>query len=50
MIDGDLYVAERTMQRVQRFLAKGKSNGVFIDQLPDMPEFLLHGADTGGAA
>ena len=40
--DGDLYVAERKKQRVRRFSAKGKSKGTFIDDLPDMPEFLVY--------
>ncbi len=43
--DGDLYVAERINQRVQRFSAKGKKKGTFIDGLPDMPEFLVHVPD-----
>ena len=41
-LDGDLYVAERKKQRVQRFSSKGKKKGTFIDNLPDMPEFLVH--------
>ena len=40
--DGDLYVAERKKQRVRRFSSKGKEKGTFIDDLPDMPEFLLY--------
>ena len=40
--DGDLYVAERKKQRVQRFSPKGKKKGTFIDDLPDMPEFLVY--------
>jgi hypothetical protein len=40
--DGDLYVAERKMQRVRRFSSKGKKKGTFIDHLPDMPEFLVY--------
>jgi hypothetical protein len=40
--DGDLYVAERKKQRVRRFSAKGKKKGTFIDDLPDMPEFLVY--------
>jgi DNA-binding beta-propeller fold protein YncE len=40
--DGDLYVAERKKQRVRRFSHKGKKKGTFIDDLPDMPEFLVH--------
>jgi hypothetical protein len=40
--DGDLYVAERKKQRVRRFSSKGKKKGTFIDDLPDMPEFLLY--------
>ena len=43
--DGDLYVAERKKQRVRRFSAKGKKKGTFIDDLPDMPEFLVHVPD-----
>ena len=43
--DGDFYVAERLKRRVRRFSAKGKKKGVFIDRLPDMPEFLLHVPD-----
>jgi hypothetical protein len=35
-------VGERRKQRVRRFSAKGKKKGTFIDQLPDMPEFLVH--------
>jgi hypothetical protein len=40
--DGDFYVAERKKQRVRRFSAKGKKKGTFIDNLPDMPEFLVY--------
>ncbi len=40
--DGDLYVAERKKQRVRRFTADGKKKGTFIDNLPDMPEFLVY--------
>jgi hypothetical protein len=40
--DGDLYVAERKKQRVRRFSSKGKEKGTFIDDLPDMPEFLVY--------
>jgi hypothetical protein len=40
--DGDLYVAERKKQRVRRFSRKGKKKGTFIDDLPDMPEFLVY--------
>ena len=40
--DGDLYVAERKKQRVRRFSSEGKKKGTFIDDLPDMPEFLVH--------
>ncbi len=40
--DGDLYVAERKKQRVRRFSPKGKKKGTFIDNLPDMPEFLVY--------
>jgi hypothetical protein len=40
--DGDLYVAERKKQRVRRFSHKGKKKGTFIDDLPDMPEFLVY--------
>jgi hypothetical protein len=40
--DGDLYVAERKKQRVRRFSSKGKKEGTFIDNLPDMPEFLVY--------
>jgi hypothetical protein len=43
--DGDFYVAERLKQRVRRFSPAGKKLGTFIDDLPDMPEFLLHVAD-----
>ena len=43
--DGDLYVAERMHQCVQRFSMDGKKKGTFIDGLPDMPEFLLHVPD-----
>jgi hypothetical protein len=45
--DGDLYVAERLTQRVQRFSPEGKKKGTFIDGLPDMPEFLVHVPDKG---
>lgn len=44
--EGDLYVAERLKQRVQRFSAKGKKIGTFIAALPDMPEFLVHVPDA----
>jgi hypothetical protein len=40
--DGDLYVAERKKQRVRRFSSKGNKKGTFIDDLPDMPEFLVY--------
>jgi hypothetical protein len=40
--DGDFYVAERKKQRVRRFSSKGKKKGTFIDDLPDMPEFLAY--------
>ena len=40
--DGDLYVAERKKQRVQRFSSNGNKKGTFIDGLPDMPEFLAY--------
>ena len=40
--DGDLYVAERKKQRVRRFSSSGKKKGTFIDDLPDMPEFLVY--------
>jgi hypothetical protein len=40
--DGDLYVAERKTQRVRRFSSKGNKKGTFIDDLPDMPEFLVY--------
>ncbi len=43
--DGDLYVAERFDQRVRRFSAKGKKKGTFIDELPDIPEFLMYVPD-----
>jgi NHL repeat len=43
--DGDLYVAERKKQRVRRFSSKGKKKGTFIDDLPDMPEFLVYVPD-----
>ncbi|MGE5665355.1 MAG: hypothetical protein ACM3ZD_01845 [Betaproteobacteria bacterium] len=43
--DGDLYVAERLHQRVRRFGLDGTKKGVFIDGLPDMPEFLVHVPD-----
>jgi sugar lactone lactonase YvrE len=45
--DGDLYVAERLHQRVRRFGLDGTKKGVFIDGLPDMPEFLVHVPDRG---
>ena len=40
--DGDLYVAERKKQRIRRFSPEGKKKGTFIDNLPDMPEFLVY--------
>jgi DNA-binding beta-propeller fold protein YncE len=40
--DGDLYVAERKKRRVRRFSSKGNKEGTFIDDLPDMPEFLVY--------
>ena len=40
--DGDLYVAERKKRRVRRFSSKGRKKGTFIDNLPDMPEFLVY--------
>jgi hypothetical protein len=40
--DGDLYVAERKKLRVRRFSADGKKKGRFINNLPDMPEFLVY--------
>ena len=40
--DGDFYVAERKKRRVRRFSSKGKKKGTFIDDLPDMPEFLVY--------
>jgi hypothetical protein len=43
--DGDLYVAERRKQRVRCFSLQGKKRGTFIDDLPDMPEFLIHVPD-----
>ncbi len=43
--DGDFYVAERLKRRIRRFSAKGKKKGTFIDDLPDMPEFLVHVRD-----
>jgi hypothetical protein len=35
-------VAERKKQRVRRFSSDGKKKGTFIDDLPDMPEFLVY--------
>jgi hypothetical protein len=40
--DGDLYVAERKKLRVRRFSSDGKKKGTFINNLPDMPEFLVY--------
>ncbi len=40
--DGDFYVAERKKQRVRRFSSNGKKKGTFIDDLPDMPEFVVY--------
>jgi hypothetical protein len=40
--DGELYVAERKKKRVRRFSSHGKKKGTFIDNLPDMPEFLVY--------
>ena len=43
--EGDLYVAERFDQRVRRFSIKGKKKGTFIENLPDIPEFLVYVPD-----
>jgi len=43
--DGDIYVAERFDQRVRRFSIDGKKKGTFIDELPDIPEFLMYVPD-----
>jgi 6-phosphogluconolactonase (cycloisomerase 2 family) len=40
--DGDFYVAERKKLRVRRFSSDGKKKGTFINNLPDMPEFLVY--------
>jgi sugar lactone lactonase YvrE len=40
--NGDFYVAERRKRRVRRFSFAGKKKGTFIDDLPDMPEFLIY--------
>jgi sugar lactone lactonase YvrE len=40
--DGNFYVGERKKQRVRKFSPAGKKLGTFIDELPDMPEFLVH--------
>jgi hypothetical protein len=40
--DGDLYVAERKKLRVRHFSSDGKKKGTFINNLPDMPEFLVY--------
>jgi hypothetical protein len=40
--DGDFYVAERKKRRVRRFSVMGKKKGTFIENLPDMPEFLVY--------
>ena len=40
--DDHIYVAERKKKRVRRFSSKGKKKGTFIDDLPDMPEFLVY--------
>jgi hypothetical protein len=40
--DGDLYVAERKKLRVRRFSSDGKKKRTFINNLPDMPEFLVY--------
>ena len=40
--DGDLYVAERKKQQVLRFSSMGKKKGTFMEDLPDMPEFLVY--------
>ena len=43
--DGDINVAERFEQCVRRFSPKGKNRGMFIEGLPDIPEFLAHVPD-----
>jgi len=40
--DGHFYIAERHRQRIRRFAADGSKLGTFIDELPDMPEFIMH--------
>jgi hypothetical protein len=42
--DGSIYVAERLAQCVLRFSPRGKKK-MFIEGLPDMPEFLVHVPD-----
>ncbi|MDJ0513349.1 MAG: hypothetical protein QNJ62_07885 [Methyloceanibacter sp.] len=44
--DGDLYVAERRKRCVRRFSREGADKGVFIEELPDRPEFMLHIPDA----
>lgn len=43
--DGDFYVSERRKQRIRRFSPQGEKRGTFIDDLPDMPEFIMHFED-----
>jgi len=40
--DGNFYVSERHHRRIRRFAPDGSKLGTFIDDLPDMPEFILH--------
>lgn len=40
--DGNFYVSERRRQRIRRFAPDGSRLDTFIDDLPDMPEFILH--------
>ena len=40
--DGHFYVAERKERRIRQFSPKGKARGSLIEDLPDMPEFLVY--------
>lgn len=44
--DGHFYVAERLKQRVRCFSRKGKKKGTLVKALPDVPEFLMHVAES----
>lgn len=42
---GNLYVALRTKQKIYRYDTAGKGT-LFLDNLPDQPEFVVYGANT----